>query len=145
MEQLPKIIVKTKKRVGRGYGSGRGGHTAGRGTKGQKSRSKVGIMFEGTKFKKSFVKRLPFKRGKDKFKPKAKPTTLNLSDLNTLPVGTVVTVESLIKHGLINPKTLSKNGVKILGNGEITKKLTVTLPLTNSASQKVTKAGGSVE
>ena len=96
-------------------------------------------------FKKSFIKRLPFKRGKDKFKSKAKPTTLTLTDINTLPAGSKITLELLTKHGLVNPRTLSKSGIKILGTGEVTKKLIVTLPLTNSALQKVTKAGGSVE
>ena len=53
-ERLPKVVQTRKKRVGRGYGSGRGGHTAGRGQKGQKSRKKIGVLFEGVKVKKSF-------------------------------------------------------------------------------------------
>ena len=53
--KLEKTVTKRKKRVGRGYGSGKGGHTSGRGQKGQKSRSHIGILFEGMKVKKSLV------------------------------------------------------------------------------------------
>ena len=68
--RLPKVVEKRKKRVGRGMGSGKGSHTAGRGQKGQKARTKVGILFEGMKTKKSLLKRLPLMRGKGKFHPK---------------------------------------------------------------------------
>ncbi len=67
MIRLPKIVAKSKKRVGRGMGSGKGSHTSGRGQKGQKSRGDIGILFEGYKMKKSFLKRLPLQRGKGKF------------------------------------------------------------------------------
>jgi large subunit ribosomal protein L15 len=70
MIRLPKVVQKSKKRVGRGIGSGKGGHTSGRGQKGQKSRGKIGILFEGMKMKKSLLKRLPKMRGKGKFHPK---------------------------------------------------------------------------
>jgi len=74
LSTLPKIVNRSAKRVGRGYGSGKGGHTTGRGTKGQKAREKVRIFFEGTKMKKSLIKRLPFQRGKNKMKPLHKKT-----------------------------------------------------------------------
>lgn len=67
MIRLPKIVSKSKKRVGRGMGSGKGSHTSGRGQKGQKSNGDLHILFEGLKTKKSFLKRLPLKRGKGKF------------------------------------------------------------------------------
>jgi large subunit ribosomal protein L15 len=66
---LPKIVKRGKKRVGRGVGSGKGGHTAGRGQKGQKTRSKIPLLFEGTKIKKSLIQRLPMIRGKGRLKP----------------------------------------------------------------------------
>ncbi len=67
------------------YGSGKGGHTAGRGQKGQKVRGKVKALFEGTKMRKSFIKRLPFKRGKGKFKAfRPGPIAVNLIYLNLL-------------------------------------------------------------
>jgi len=70
MIQLPKIVQRSKKRVGRGVGSGKGSHTSGRGQKGQKSRNHVSVLFEGMKTKKSLLKRLPLLRGKGKFHTK---------------------------------------------------------------------------
>lgn len=74
MIKLPRVKARNKKRLGRGYGSGKGGHTSSRGQKGQKSRAKLGILFEGMKVKKSLLKRLPKARGKGKFHPKANKT-----------------------------------------------------------------------
>lgn len=68
--KLPKIVKGKLKRVGRGMGSGKGSHTAGRGQKGQKSNKDLHILFEGLKVKKSLLKRLPKLRGKGKFSPK---------------------------------------------------------------------------
>ena len=56
LNKLPKTTAKSKKRVGRGYGSGKGSHTVGRGQKGQKSRSKVGLLIEGTKIRKTLIR-----------------------------------------------------------------------------------------
>jgi ribosomal protein L15 len=67
MITLPKVVRRPKKRLGRGIGSGKGGHTSSRGQKGQKSRGKIGVLFEGMKVKKSLLKRLPKMRGKGKF------------------------------------------------------------------------------
>jgi large subunit ribosomal protein L15 len=67
MLRLPKVVTKSKKRLGRGMGSGKGSHTSSRGQKGQKSRKDLHILFEGLKTKKSFLKRLPLLRGKGKF------------------------------------------------------------------------------
>jgi large subunit ribosomal protein L15 len=122
--QLPKVTETRKKRVGRGVGSGKGSHTSGRGQKGQKSNTDLYILFEGLKTKKSFLKRLPLMRGKGKFHAKGQPETLNLEDLESLPTGSVVTVDLLIKNKLVDPKLATLNGVKILGNGETTKKFT---------------------
>ena len=139
-----KIVTKRKKRVGRGYGSGKGGHTTGRGQKGQKSRGKVGVIFEGYKVRKSFIKRLPFRRGKGRFEAKAKPLIINLKHLEVLPENSVVNIESLVKYGIVDAKDAKTYGVKILGDGEVTRKLTVELPTSKSASEKITKKGGKV-
>lgn len=72
LHSLPKIVAKGKKRVGRGMGSGKGSHTVGKGQKGQKTRSKIGILFFGTKTKMSLIKKIPMQRGKGRFKPKLK-------------------------------------------------------------------------
>lgn len=70
MKLAKRLISKSKKRIGRGIGSGKGGHTSSRGQKGQKSRGSIHILFEGMKTKKSLLKRLPLLRGKGKFKSK---------------------------------------------------------------------------
>ena len=142
--KLPKIIKRGKKRLGRGYGSGKGGHTVGRGQKGQKARGKIGILFEGVKMKKSLIKRLPLRRGKGKFKAKNKPLVVNLKALNILPDLSVVDVSLLIDKGIIDRSDAKNYGVKILGDGEIKKKLIIKMPISKKAAQKIKKAGGKV-
>lgn len=144
MTDLPKIVEKSKKRRGRGYGSGKGGHTTGRGQKGQKSRRKIGILFEGVKMKKSFFKRLPLRRGKGKFKSKPKPLIVKLDLLNLMPSGSKVDVATLISRGIVDKKQAGEFGVKILGDGDIKKKLTVEVPISKSAARRIEKAGGKV-
>ena len=122
------------KRVGRGMGSGKGSHTTGRGTKGQKAREKVSILYEGTKTKKSLVKRIPLLRGKGKFKAKKGPVILHVGDLANLPAKTEVTLKSL---GL--------KSVKILDGGEIKQALIVKVPISAGAAKKIIKAGGKIE
>lgn len=143
-KHLPKVKTRSKKRVGRGYGSGKGGHTAGRGQKGQKSRSKIHILFEGVKVKKSLIKRLPLRRGKGKFKAKKKPLIVKMDYLNILPSNSKVNLETLVKHGVVNEKEAKEYGIKILGNGGVSKKLTVEVPISNSAAKGIEKAGGKV-
>ena len=144
INKLTKTTVKRKKRVGRGYGSGKGGHTSGRGQKGQKSRSKVGLLFSGSKSRKSLVKRLPMRRGKLRLKSfKTKPIIINVKHLNLLKNLSKVTVASLVKSGLVSNEAL-KIGVKVLGDGELKKKLTVVLPVSRGAEKKIIKAGGKV-
>lgn len=142
--KLKKVKTKNKKRVGRGYGSGKGSHTAGRGQKGQRSRSNLGILFEGIKMKKSFIKRLPFKRGKGKLKPKKKPITISLNDLNVFSANRKVNIKSLSEKGLVDKKEAQEKGIKVLGTGEIKKKLTVLVSTSKSAKEKIEKAGGKV-
>jgi large subunit ribosomal protein L15 len=144
MKNLPKVKKRSKKRVGRGYGSGKGGHTSGRGQKGQKSRSNIHILFEGVKVKKSLIKRLPLKRGKGKFNAKKKPIIVKTDYLNVFPSGSKVDLESLVKHGIVNEKEAKEYGVKILGNGKVEKKLTVAVPISNSAAKGIEKAGGKI-
>jgi large subunit ribosomal protein L15 len=135
---LQKVVKKKKKRLGRGYGSGKGGHTVGRGQKGQKSRKKLGI-----KVRKSLLKRTPQLRGKTKFKPKTRPIELSLSDLNVFPAGSRVDLKKLVKKGTIKEREASR-GVKILASGKLEKKLNVLLPVTKSAKKAIEKLGGKV-
>ena len=142
LHALPKLGGKQKKakRVGRGYGSGRGGHTSGRGTKGQKARNMVRPGFEGGQ--NPLYKALPKARG---FKAFAKiiPTAVNVRDIDRkFKDSDVITIESLAEVGLINAK---EQYVKVLGDGEMTKKVTLKgLKVSKSAKEKIEKAGGKV-
>jgi large subunit ribosomal protein L15 len=133
---------KSPKRVGRGYASGIGGHTSSRGHKGQKSRSggKVRPGFEGGQM--PLVRRIP-KKGFTNFNHK-EFNILNLSDLDRLfKENEEVSMEVLLKRGII--KSI-KSGIKILGNGEITKPLTLRVnAISKSAKEKVENIGGKVE
>ncbi len=132
---------KDVKRVGRGSSSGTG-KTSGRGENGQKSRSggKVRIGFEGGQL--PLYRRLP-KRGFSNAMFKKVYATINVSDLNSFEDGTVVTPELLFEMGIIK-KQLS--GIKVLGNGELSKKLTVRAnKFSNVAIEKIEKAGGKAE
>ncbi len=140
-QQLPKLVEKSAKRLGRGIGSGKGGHTSGRGNKGQKARGKVSIHMEGTKFKKSLIKRLPLLRGKGKLKPWKSSAAITLKDLQAWPEKSVVNMENLIKNGFVD--TWVKQ-VKIIGNFEIKRALNVDVLISKKAAEIVEKAGGKI-
>ena len=127
-------------RVGRGHGSGNG-KTAGRGQKGQKSRSggKVRVGFEGGQM--PLYRRLP-KRGFTNRNSK-EIIAINVDVLNRFEDGAEVTVDSLLASGAISK---IGDGVKILGNGELTKKLNVKVnAVSETAKSKIEAAGGTVE
>lgn len=132
---------KTRKRAGRGSGSGLG-NTAGRGHKGQKSRSGGGVRpgFEGGQM--PMLRRLP-KRGFNNIFGK-EYAIVNLSDLEErFENGAEVTAQTLMASGAVKKV---KDGVKILGDGELTKALTVKVDkVSRSAAEKITAAGGKVE
>lgn len=143
LSNLPKQISKPKKRVGRGYGSGRGGHTSGRGAKGQNARGGVSLIFEGSKLKKTWIKRLPFIRGKGKFNESSlRPFLVKLSQLSVFKAGEEVTLASLKQKGILPLEITKEEQVKILSNGELKVGLTVLLPCSKGAIQKIQKAGG---
>ena len=142
--KLTKLVSPRQKRVGRGYGSGKGGHTTGRGQKGQKSRTNIGIIFEGYKVKKSMIKRLPLRRGRGKFKAHLKPIVVDISLLNLLPDGSVVDAKSLVSNKIVKSDDLLKYGVKILGKGKLEKKLKIAVSISRSAAEVVKKAGGEI-
>ncbi len=142
LSNLEKIKDKKKKRIGLGHGSGRG-KTAGRGTKGQKARGDVPLDFEGGAL--PLIKRLPFLRGKGKNKSfKKTPLVINVSLLSNFPKNSVVDIESLVKHKLVKQDSVKTNGVKILGDGDLSVALTVKVPASKGATEKIKKAGGSV-
>ena len=132
-------VTRDDFRRGRGHGSGNG-KTAGKGHKGQKARSGAPRPgFEGGQM--PLFRRIP-KRG-FKCRNSKNIISINVSDLNRFEDGAIVTVESLKEIGLVkNPR----DGVKILGNGELTKKLTVSVDAASkSAIEKIEAAGGKLE
>jgi large subunit ribosomal protein L15 len=132
--------TKEVKRKGRGHGSGNG-KTAGKGHKGQKARSGGGVRpgFEGGQT--ALARRIP-KRGFNNIFA-AKYAIVNVSDLDKFVDGTVVDTELLKASGIIKKEL---DGVKVLGNGELTKNLTVkAAKFSAAAKEKIEKAGGKAE
>lgn len=133
---------KQKKRIGRGPGSGNG-KTAGRGHKGQNARSGGGVRpgFEGGQM--PLYRRIA-RRGFSNYPFKVVYDVVNLKDLErAFADGDVVTPDALKAKRLIRSKSLN---IKILGNGELSKKLTVQgLELSSAAKEKIEKAGGTIE
>lgn len=130
-----------ERRLGRGIGSGLG-KTSGKGNKGQWARSGGGVRigFEGGQM--PLARRVP-KRGFDNIWKK-QYTVINLGDLEQLEDGTVVTLEYLLAEGLVSKA--QPNGLKVLGNGTLTKKLTVKAnKFSKSAEAKIKELGGEVE
>lgn len=138
---LPKTTQRKKKRLGRGYSSGKGGHTVGRGQKGQKSRGsrKVHLGFEGGQI--PLYKRLPQIGGFQSFRKGA--VNINLKDLNTFREGTKVTPESLVQKKII--KRVPRGGVKILSDGNLEKKLVLSgFSYSKIAKEKIEKSGSKI-
>ena len=141
LNELNNLEAKNRKRIGRGPGSGHG-KTAGKGHKGQNARSGGGVRpgFEGGQL--PLYRRLS-KRGFNNYNFRTNYAIINVSDLEKFKEGTVVDKELLIKEGLV---TKELDGIKVLGNGELTKKLTVKAnKFSNTAKQKIENVGGVVE
>ena len=136
----PEGSTKAPKRIGRGQGTGQG-TTAGRGMNGQNSRSGGGVRlgFEGGQM--PLYRRLP-KRGFTNHWAK-EYAEVNVADLNRFENDAVVDLDALLAAGVVKQV---KDGVKILGNGELEKKLTVKADkFSKSAAEKIEKAGGKAE
>jgi large subunit ribosomal protein L15 len=134
---------KTRKRVGRGTGSG-AGKTAGRGTKGQNARSGGGVRLYHQGGNLPFFRKLPFLRGEG-FTPRnrVRYAEVNLDALQGFKAGDEITPESLKAAGLLKGKNLP---VKILGRGDINVALKFKAhKVTEGARQKIEKAGGTIE
>lgn len=140
-ELRPAVGAKsTGRRLGRGVGSGLG-KTAGKGHKGQNARSGGGVRpgFEGGQM--PLFRKIP-KRGFKNINSK-EYTEVTLAMLENLDNGTEVTVDSLLELGVIRK---ANDGIVVLGNGDLTKKLTVKAArVTKSAEAKIVAAGGKVE
>ena len=133
--------TKARKRISRGPGSGNG-KTSGKGHKGQNARSGGGVRpgFEGGQL--PLYRRLS-KRGFNNYNFQTTYATVNVGDLERFEEGTVVTKELLIEVGLVKKEL---DGIKILGNGELTKKLTVKAnKFSSTAKTKIENVGGTIE
>ncbi len=143
LSNLPKLVEKTKKRLGRGHGTGKGAKSGRGTTRHQKARENVGNAFEGGQGK--MTKRFPLLRGKSKNKSaQSKPLVVSISQLNEFADGDTVTIQALAERNMIDV-TVKGVSVKVLDNGELKKKLTVVLPVSQSAKAKIEAAGGTVQ
>jgi len=136
----PKGSRKPRRRLGRGPGSGRG-KTAGRGTKGQNSRSGGGVRpgFEGGQM--PIHRRLPKRGFANIFRKNI--ATINIHDLSKFETNTLVDEAALIRNGLVKGKN---DGIKLLGLGDIKYPLTIKIDrISKSAREKIEVAGGNVE
>ena len=141
LNHLQAIKAKSKKRVGRGYGSTKGGHTSGRGTKGQLSRtgSKVPLWFEGGAL--PLVKRLPMLRGKGRLKAIEQIAILRLDQLKKFGKDQI-SLDTLKLHGLVAKKTQK---VKVVASGTLDTAVSlVGIQVTKKAQEMIEKAGGKV-
>ena len=142
LHELSPVAGSTQvgKRKGRGIGSGNG-KTGGRGHKGQKARSGGGVRvgFEGGQM--PLARRIPKRGFNDIF---AKPlTAVNVALLNCFEDGAVVDAAAIIDAGIVSA---CPNGLKVLGTGELTKKITVkAAAFSESAKEKIEQAGGKAE
>ena len=141
LNELSNANATARKRVGRGPGSGTG-KTSGKGHKGQNARSGGGVRpgFEGGQL--PLFRRLS-KRGFNNYNFRTVYATVNVGDLERFEEGTTVTKELLIEVGLVKKEL---DGIKVLGNGELTKKLTVKADkFSSTAKAKIENVGGTTE
>lgn len=142
LSQLEKTVANRNKRKGRGIGSG-SGVKSGRGTtRHQKARTTIPLHFEGGQNR--MVKRFPLIRGKAKNKAvRPKAIVITLSKLDRFEANSVVDMNALIEKKLIVGAKDQK--VKVVATGELTKSLTIALPVSESAKIMIEKAGGKVQ
>lgn len=145
LSNLPKVKGTTKKRMGRGLGSGKG-KTGGRGMKGAKARGKIPAAAVGGGL--ILYKKLPYLRGWSRHggnpARSLKPIIIKTSQLNVFKEKESVDLNSLIEKGLISEKEAKKRGVKILSEGELKVGLNINIAVSKSVKGIIEKAGGKV-
>lgn len=140
LSDLPKLVTRRKKRLGRGVGSGSGAKSGRGTTRHQKARENVPLAFEGGQGR--MVKRFPLLRGKNRnnaFRIHARAISADV--LNSFENGTEVNIEMLKSKGFVS---IRETMVKVVGKFELKKKLIVSLPVSSSVRQAVEAAGGEV-
>ncbi len=147
LSKLSKTTQKSAKRRGRGIGSGVGGHTTGRGAKGDNVRGKGKLTFDGTKIKKSWLKRLPFLRGKHRVLPQNKIYPVTLAQLETwFKSGDTVDRKAIFEKVKRSTAADLTKDIKILSTGTLSKKLNFKgIKFSESAHQKILSLGGKIE
>ncbi len=142
LHSLTSITQSSAKRVGRGFGSGKGGHTAGRGTKGQKSRNGGGtaLWFEGGQL--PLIKRMPMWRGKGRFNVVRPTAEITLTDIQNMSSDSIsldtLKLEKVIDHRF--------KKAKVINTGTLSKKVTLKgLRVSKGARVAIEKAGGQIE
>ncbi|MFA7676511.1 MAG: 50S ribosomal protein L15 [Candidatus Shapirobacteria bacterium] len=146
LTKLTKITQKPARRCGRGIGSGLGGHTSGRGAKGDKARGSTDLAFAGTKNKKSWIKRLPFLRGKHRLHSQNRAVNITLDQIEKwFKTNDVVDTASIAKKSKISFNNFNSY-FKILATGTITKSLTFKgVSFSKVAKDKIIAAGGNID
>jgi large subunit ribosomal protein L15 len=142
LNQLPSTTKKPSKRVGRGYGSGKGGHTCGRGQKGQNSRQgkRMPTWFEGGQL--PMIKRMPMMRGKSRFESLEPTAELTLTDVDKMKAA-VISLDTLKLEKVIDPRFKK---AKIISNGQINRVVTIQgVRVSTAAKTAIVTAGGKVE
>lgn len=142
LQQLITTKNKPSKRVGRGIGSGKGGHTSGRGQKGQRSRggSKIPLWFEGGQL--PIIKRLPMLRGKNRLKSVRPTAEVTLSEIQKMATD-VISLETLKSEKVIDRRFKK---AKIIATGKLDRKVTVQgVTLTARAKTTIENLGGIIE
>lgn len=141
LNNLTSIVSRSSKRLGRGFGSGKGGHTSSRGMKGQRSRvgSKIPLWFEGGQL--PLTKRLPMLRGKGRFNVLTLTAEITLTDLEKMKAE-VINLETLKLEKVISPRFRK---AKLINTGSLTRKVTVEIPVSASSKKAIENAGGSVK
>lgn len=140
LSNLPRIIARKKKRLGRGLGSGKGSKSGRGTTRHQKAREKIPLFFEGGQAR--MIKKFPLLRGKGRnrsFKKNHIPLTLD--HLNKFNDEQVVSINALVKKKIINNE---KKIVKVLNKGKLEKKLIVKIPVSASVKKIIESKGGQV-
>lgn len=142
LSSLPNIVTRKRKRVGRGLGSGKGAKSGRGTTRHQRARESIPLHFEGGQAK--MIKKYPLLRGKGKNKPIRKPVaTIKIEALNVFSDEELVDMKTLRKKGIVSDS--KKTMVKIIAGGELKRKLTVQLPVSESVREDIQKAGGKVK
>lgn len=143
LSQLTGVVSGRAKRLGRGYGTGKGAKSGRGTTRHQKARTDIPLFFEGGQGR--LVKRYPLLRGKGKNKShRIDVLPVAVEKLEGLRDNDQVTVARLIEAGILSASDTGRS-VKIVGSGALTKKLQVKVPVTAAARTVIEKAGGAVE